>query len=222
MSLKGSIIRPDAGAFIFDCDGVVFDSNKLKSDAFFEVLNDLGFADSVKKEFIDYHQSNGGVSRYVKFEYLIVNILNKEFDRGLYLDLLGEYSAKCVHLYGQAQFVPGIEKFLASTQVPMSVASGSDESELNLVFKSRGIDKYFDLILGSPKTKKQCVGQIVENLKTSSRVVLFGDSYADYSAAKEAGCEFVFVSQFSEAREHMMRVCTENNCSVIYNFEELL
>lgn len=211
-----------ADSFIFDCDGVIFDSNQLKSDAFVEVLEIFKFDQKIKNEFINYHQTNGGISRYVKFKYLIENILNKPFDETLYRNLLSEYSNKCVELYNKASLVPGIESLITNSKVPMFVASGSDEEELKKVFKNRGIDKYFEMILGSPKTKNECVKIISEKLGTSQKIILFGDSYADYVAAQEIESNFVFVSQFSEAKEKMLKVCKDNNCPVITNFEECL
>ncbi|WPU65819.1 HAD family hydrolase [Peredibacter starrii] len=209
-------------SYIFDCDGVIFDSNQLKSDAFVDVLDYFGFSEKVKSEFINYHQANGGVSRYVKFKYLITNLLKQEFDENLYEKLLMLYSSKCVDLYGRAQFVPGVENFIKHSKLPQSVASGSDEQELNVIFKDRGISECFDLILGSPKTKSQCVDKIMKNLKQPKRTAFFGDSYSDYAAAAAAGCDFIFVSQFSEARDRMLSVCQSNNCFIIENFEGLL
>ena len=53
--------------FIFDCDGVILESNKLKSDAFSEALPNE--PSHLVEEFISYHKNNGGVSRYEKFKY---------------------------------------------------------------------------------------------------------------------------------------------------------
>ena len=51
--------------FFFDCDGVILDSNKLKSSAFAESLVDE--PSSLIANFIEYHKKNGGISRYEKF-----------------------------------------------------------------------------------------------------------------------------------------------------------
>ena len=52
---------------IFDCDGVILNSNKVKSDAFFNVTS--CFSESAAKDLVSYHKLNGGVSRYEKFNY---------------------------------------------------------------------------------------------------------------------------------------------------------
>ena len=52
---------------VFDCDGVVLDSNQIKTQAFYNATQSYGheFADQL----VNYHLKNGGVSRYEKFEY---------------------------------------------------------------------------------------------------------------------------------------------------------
>ena len=50
---------------VFDCDGIILDSNDVKSKAFAKSL--IGSGNQSISEFIDYHKKNGGVSRFVKF-----------------------------------------------------------------------------------------------------------------------------------------------------------
>ena len=52
---------------IFDCDGVILDSNKIKTNAFKQALKDEP-RDKIE-QLVKYHKENGGVSRYKKFEY---------------------------------------------------------------------------------------------------------------------------------------------------------
>ena len=60
-------------SFIFDCDGVILNSNKIKSNAFYEVASKYGKKEA--KKLVNYHINNGGISRYKKFEYFSNNIL---------------------------------------------------------------------------------------------------------------------------------------------------
>ena len=54
---------------IFDCDGVILNSNKLKTEAFKETLSN--YKKELVDEFISYHESNGGISRYEKIRYFV-------------------------------------------------------------------------------------------------------------------------------------------------------
>ena len=56
----------------FDCDGVILNSNKVKSEAFALALE--GESPELVRKFVQYHQKNGGISRFVKFEYFFKHI----------------------------------------------------------------------------------------------------------------------------------------------------
>lgn len=59
-------------SLIFDCDGVILHSNKIKTEAFYKVA--LRFGKVAADKMVDYHVRNGGISRYKKFEWLLINI----------------------------------------------------------------------------------------------------------------------------------------------------
>jgi beta-phosphoglucomutase-like phosphatase (HAD superfamily) len=58
---------------IFDCDGVVLDSNHIKTRAFKLVASSFG--KKAADELVAYHVANGGVSRYAKFAHFVNHIL---------------------------------------------------------------------------------------------------------------------------------------------------
>ena len=51
---------------ILDCDGVLLDTNNLKSNAFREALT--GYPDEIIKDFIFFHENNNGISRLKKLQ----------------------------------------------------------------------------------------------------------------------------------------------------------
>ena len=67
-------------SLIFDCDGVILNSNEIKTEAFRKTLQKYNL-DAVD-EFIKYHKENGGLSRYIKLENFLKNILPK-YDKNL-------------------------------------------------------------------------------------------------------------------------------------------
>ena len=54
---------------VFDCDGVILNSNKIKIDVFYDVAINFGASASQAQALVDYHVKFGGVSRYRKFDY---------------------------------------------------------------------------------------------------------------------------------------------------------
>lgn len=56
----------------WDFDGVLMNSNAVRDKGFELVLAD--YPKDQVKQLMDFHQANGGLSRYVKFRYFFENI----------------------------------------------------------------------------------------------------------------------------------------------------
>jgi HAD superfamily hydrolase (TIGR01549 family) len=209
-------------AIIFDCDGVLFDSNTLKTEAFREVLAD--YPQEIVEQFIVYHQTNGGISRYVKLRKFFTDFLQTSVDENKVEDLIREFGNSCQRLYQKAALTPGCLQILEtiSSQIPLYVASGSDENELRQVFSWRNLDKYFQGIYGSPKTKQACVSEILLKVGSNQRILLVGDAESDWRAASSTGINFVFMSGFSDAAKGMLQKSKTENFHVINTLVELL
>ena len=65
-------------SIIFDFDGVILDSVGLKSKIFYEVFKDFGEDVAIKA--VDYHENNGGISRYEKFKFINKNFINSKLN----------------------------------------------------------------------------------------------------------------------------------------------
>ena len=72
----------------FDCDGVILNSNKVKTNAFYK--NRLDYGEESAKKLVNYHIKNGGISRYKKIKFFQENIL-KNNDIKLYEKLVNDY-----------------------------------------------------------------------------------------------------------------------------------
>ena len=62
---------------VFDCDGVVLDSNIVKTEAYFRTAKNLGATDKEAQALVDYHVKLGGISRYHKFDYYLREIIHQ-------------------------------------------------------------------------------------------------------------------------------------------------
>lgn len=183
---------------IFDCDGVVFDSNYLKNKIFKEVLLRENISRKHIGHFLDYHKLNGGKPRLEKFIYLEKVILkNKKKD--ISKRLLKSYGNLTKKMYiNEANFVTGIIRFLKIIKTHFKnincyIVSGSDEKELINVFKKKKITKYFKKIYGSPDNKFKIISK--KNLhKNYKQTLYFGDALMDYKVATYNNYDFVFVN----------------------------
>jgi len=182
---------------ILDCDGVIFDSNNLKLDAFRGALNN--YNEDVVNGFIEYFKNNFGTSRYHLAKVFIEDFLKQEFDEKLYQKILDSYSDKCVLLYEKANMTKNFLEFIEKYKdKKLFVASGSAEEELKMVFKNRDLEKYFIEIFGSPTKKTKIVKSIVMEYKNA---VMIGDAKSDINAAKENSIDFIFMSEYSTSEE---------------------
>ena len=73
-------------SIIFDFDGVILDSNKIKSNAFTKLFKDKNKNQENLDMIIRYHKDNMGISRNKKIKFYYENILkqkitNKEVDK---------------------------------------------------------------------------------------------------------------------------------------------
>ncbi|MEN6424101.1 MAG: HAD family hydrolase [Phycisphaerales bacterium] len=177
---------------IFDFDGVLAESNEIRFRGFVELFRDL--PEDVMARFMDFVRANGGLSRYGKIRHLYESILRQPISDDQVAVLAREYSRIVTAEIIRARPVEGSLEFLAEHRgrFEFAIISGSDQQELRQVCRARGIDQYFQAILGSPKEKKENIALLLSQEKWDPRACLYvGDSQNDHDAAVEAGIDFV-------------------------------
>ena len=185
-------------AWLFDCDGVILDSNNVKTNAFYELARPFGV--EVADAFVSYHKATGGVSRFVKVRHLFETLLGRvqcEADVAAGLVRFGQLVTDGLQ---SCAMVPGVEELLdrLTLDVFRGVISGGLESEVQQVLASRGLTSRFDAIRGSPATKDDIFGDLAKEGVLSGGAIFFGDSRYDYEVAERFGVDMVFVSGVSE------------------------
>jgi len=90
--------------------------------------------------------------------------------------------------------VEGAEDLLegCSHALPLYIVSATPEGEMQEIARRRGLTKYFVRVYGSPKTKAECIREILAETGASPEEALFvGDAPNDWEAAHETGVRFV-------------------------------
>ncbi|MGC6367717.1 MAG: HAD family hydrolase [Candidatus Marinamargulisbacteria bacterium] len=179
-----------------DCDGVILDSNQIKNDVFYDVA--LPYGEAVAKELLEYHKINAGISRYEKFNYFFNHILNfQDYDQELKM-ALNQYASLCKKRLLNSDFTAGVKTFLDETRhIPKIVVSGSDQNELNWLFKQKGIDQYFKNIFGSPKNKVELFKDYLLN-KSAQNILFIGDAKYDFEVARQFNFDFFFIYEYTD------------------------
>lgn len=194
-SLKDSLLEYQT--YVFDCDGVVLNSNHVKTNAFYEAT--LPYGEAAANAFVKYHTENGGVSRYKKFAHFLDAIAPNVEGPGLD-DLLERYAGEVVDGLLICDVAEGLEELRKQTSDSRwLIVSGGDQDELRLVFEKRGLDSLFDGgIFGSPTPKKDILDRELARGNIQQHALFIGDSKYDYESAQHAGLDFVFLSEWSE------------------------
>lgn len=80
----------DNEVFLFDFDGVIINSNDVRIDGFRKIFAE--YPKVLVDNLINYHNENGGLSRYVKIRYFFEKILKKEIVEKDIIYLASEFS----------------------------------------------------------------------------------------------------------------------------------
>ena len=184
---------------IFDCDGVILNSNDIKTNAFRKLFHK--YPKNLINKIVTFHKKNGGISRYIKIKYFYENLLKKKISE---IDLINQaslYSKITLNDLKESNFIPGLIellKFLKKNKKKMYVVSGSDEKDLIKILKYKKIDTFFEQIKGSPKNKIENFKDILPIVSDRKKSVYIGDSKYDYNSSKYLGLNFIFISGFSD------------------------
>lgn len=176
---------------ILDFDGVILESVDVKTRAFRELFS---FTPQHLDEIVNFHVQNGGMSRFDKFRHFYKNILKEPLSDEQYDYLCNRFSELVFDGVLKSTFVSGAENFLKhfSTKTSLFVASATPASELTEIVRQRGLLDYFKDIYGAPRTKQECIEEILINIDCPKESAIFvGDASNDYKAAKKAGVRFI-------------------------------
>jgi len=182
----------------FDCDGVLIDSNTVKTQAFHDIA--LQFGIEVANSLVAYHVKFGGISRFAKFEYLFSDILCREPKSGELESLLKQFSKVTMAKLLECEEAPHLHDVLkaASQNAKIFVVSGGLQNEVREVLKQKGLADYFTDIFGSPDNKAQIFSRERENGQMAGPAVFVGDAQYDHEMAEKFGFDFIFATDWTD------------------------
>ena len=213
---------------VFDCDGVVLNSNKVKVDAYFTVAKQNGGTDAQAQTFVEHHISKGSFPRNGKIEYYLKNILQEE--------VTPEKIARYIQSFESILDITLMECEIASGLLALKTAtantrwmllSGGDQAELRRIFPRRDIQNHTlaDLfeagIFGGPDLKEDVLKREIHNKNIMLPALFVGDSKYDHQASTAVGLDFIFVSNWTEVKD-WQNYCAENNIVTYPNIASLL
>lgn len=177
---------------IFDFDGVIADSNNVKADTFVKLFSN--YPGHIKDKIREFHLQNGGMSRFDKFRHIYADFLKEELSKEKFNKLCHDFNKLVINGVINAPLFDGVEDFLKENKntYDMYIVSGTPSYEIKEIVKKRGLDKYFLNVLGSPRSKKELIEEVLKSKNYQCEEVIFlGDSINDYEGAMGAGINFV-------------------------------
>lgn len=205
----------------FDCDGVVLDSNKVKTQAFFNAT--IEFGKQAAHALTNYHVTNGGISRFKKFEWVIEHYLSHFNKEKTLKTLLQNYANEVSHGLRNCQINPALNELRKQSEdANWLVVSGGAQSELRELFKERGLEQLFpNGIFGSPDTKDEIFARELSNNNIYGKALFIGDSKYDYKSSTHAGLDFVFVGEWTEVVD-WKDFCQKKDIAYVDSLNDLL
>ena len=216
-------------SIVFDCDGVVLDSNVVKTQAYFRTAKNLGATDAEAKALVDYHVKLGGISRYHKFDYYLREILQQPATKGAIQAFLDEFGRELEVGLMECNIADGLFELREATpNAKWSILSGGDQQELRTLFAKRKLSTGISLehlfnggIFGSPDNKDEVLASEKAGGRLQYPALFLGDSKYDYEAATRAGLDFIFLSDWTEV-VGWQDYCVSNNIKVLPRISSLL
>lgn len=179
-------------AVVFDFDGTLVDSARVKREAFFSLFPDTQECRQVVAEVL---QADPDGSRYE----LIPRMLAALEAQGVRLPA-GHSAPERIDAYGRAALagafaaaeLPGATALLLALQGRCSVylSSGTPEPAVEALLAARGWRALFEGVFGHPRDKTRTLAQIVERHGEAARVAVVGDAESDLRAAAANACAF--------------------------------
>lgn len=196
---------------VFDCDGVVLNSNKVKTEAFYKAA--LPFGEEAAKKLVAYHVLNGGISRYKKFEWFIQQVVTNQ--KAELHELLESYAEFVRDGLLTCDIAEGLFELREKTSnANWLIVSGGDQQELREVFAARNLIDLFDGgIFGSPDSKDIILEREIAANNIHKLAIFLGDSRYDHIVSSNAGLDFVFLSYWTEFAG-WKSYCQENNLMI--------
>jgi phosphoglycolate phosphatase-like HAD superfamily hydrolase len=215
--------------FVFDCDGVVLDSNVVKTEAYFRVAKNLGANDEQAQALVDYHVKLGGISRYHKFDWYLREVLHVPATEAALQALLDGFAKELEIGLMACEVAKGLTELRTLTaDANWLILSGGDQEEIRALFAKRTaksnetLESLFDGgLFGSPDNKDTVLAREIANGNIQLPALFLGDSKYDHEAAVRAGMDFVFLSDWTEVPD-WQEYCKLHKIRVLPNIQSLI
>ena len=201
---------------IFDFDGVILNSNYIKTRTFYNLFQSYG--KKVADNAVKYHLKNMGVPRRKKFKYIYKNFLKQNISNAILDNLDIEFKKKSLQKIHQLKVPKPLNNFIKkrSKNYIFYISTGAPKYEIIDILKKKKLFKNFKKIYGPPSKKSDHIN-IIKKLNKGD-IIFIGDSLEDHKAAKK--CKIKFILKKHKENTNMFKDKKINKISSFVNFEK--
>jgi phosphoglycolate phosphatase-like HAD superfamily hydrolase len=203
--------RSDRLIHIFDCDGVILNSNSLKLSALRSALayvdSPFVFINWAEEEF----RLNFGRTRIQHFEYFTKYKLDGyELTSKKMFVAKDKYTELVASLYRECEVIEQTRSFILRIPAnhPIYVVSASDQEELRNILPSKVSQISREKIFGGPSSKIENIQRVLGK-HGDLNAIFYGDAVQDAKVAIQSGINFIGLTEHSAAQQELMSFCDE-------------
>lgn len=213
----------DYKTIVFDCDGVVLNSNKTKVNAYFAVAKRMGGTDEEAQALVTHHVQKGSFPRNGKIEFYLKNIKKQSITPELMQAYMHAFDEILDETLMECEVAPALQALKNATPgARWMLLSGGDQAELRRIFPRRNLAHLFEAgIFGGPDQKETVLAREKANGNIQMPALFLGDSKYDHQASTDAGLDFIFLSGWTEVRD-WQSYCADHQIVALNNLGELL
>ena len=184
---------------IFDFDGTLVDSNRVKVQSFYEIVEDYDPRGDTVSEVLQRcsNEDRYGITRELAREFIAKGLIPPKTDAETlgaqwaerYTDICERAIVRCPEVPGTSAILP----WLWNQGIQLFLNSKTPTQALKRIVSLRNLSHHFTDLLGAPTSKLENLHHIKELTRARPNEMVFvGDSEEDQQASAEFGCHFVF------------------------------
>lgn len=198
-SVKASLST--ARIIFWDFDGVIKDSNNIKSDAFYRLF--AGFGNTLASRIRAHHEVNTGQSRYEKIP-IYLGWCDIEPDENLVAQYARRFAELVCDGVIESDWVPGVVDYIRANRhtKKMFLLTATPHTEIKYILQRLGIEECFAAVFGYPTDKRDGMKSVLINQGCPpGYAVMVGDSIDDFRAAEAIDVPFILRSTSENAEQ---------------------
>lgn len=187
---------------VFDCDGVLMASNRVKELAFYDAARAFGAGEFAAIQLVEYHINAGATGRRARVDYFFDTILADALynylpkDESARAEFLADVTRRVTRGMEECEPVKGSHFFLSQlmsqTPAKLVVVSGIAQAELERILTAHKFMPFFSCVVGT-ESKAMAIAHMLQDGTIERPAVYYGDTYDDARAAVRNGLDFVLV-----------------------------